>query len=218
MGFQGSRVRFMDHIGRIGVVGPFMALSAYVCMTPSGFHRGVVMVDAGYGFIPMALDAGDPCPDRMNILGLLRMTIPALLQFKDLDPIVGVGKECPPPPDRAGSRGQVDVPSAWQWPPHQRKVKARSDIALLKVSGAYLPLTIDAWANLFLCPHRARKRVNGKHKGESKQKFEPVIDKYSTRPYSMLFHSVLLSDLWCTIRISHTVFLSPFEKAEAILE
>jgi hypothetical protein len=46
------------------------------------------MIDAGYRFIPMTLEAGNPCPDRMIIPALLGMAILTLLQFEDLDAVM----------------------------------------------------------------------------------------------------------------------------------
>ena len=78
----------MNNIGRIRVVGAFMAPGAYIRMAPRGVHRRVVMIDAGYWFIPMTLETGDPGPDRMIIPTLPWMTILTLLEFKDLDAVM----------------------------------------------------------------------------------------------------------------------------------
>ncbi len=46
------------------------------------------MVDAGYRFLPMTLEASDPSPDGMTINALLRVAILTLLQFEYLNPIM----------------------------------------------------------------------------------------------------------------------------------
>jgi hypothetical protein len=46
------------------------------------------MIDAGYRFIPMTLEASYPSPDCMIIAALLGMTILTLLQFEDLDAVM----------------------------------------------------------------------------------------------------------------------------------
>jgi hypothetical protein len=78
----------MNHIGCIGVVGPFVALGAYIRMTPVNVHWRKVMVDAGYRFAPMTLEARDLCSDGMIVPALLWMAVHTLLQFKDLDSVV----------------------------------------------------------------------------------------------------------------------------------
>ena len=63
----------MNHIGGIRVVGAFMALGAYIRMASCGVHRREVMIDAGYRFIPMTLEAGDPGPDRIGLYGAMAL-------------------------------------------------------------------------------------------------------------------------------------------------
>ena len=86
----------MDHVGGIRVIRPFMALGAYVRVPSRRIHLGVIVVDAGNGFIAMTLTTGDLGPDRVNIPGLLGMAIYALLKPIDVDPPVRISQECPP--------------------------------------------------------------------------------------------------------------------------
>jgi hypothetical protein len=46
------------------------------------------MIDAGYRFISMTLEASDPGSDGMIIAALTGMAILTLLQFEDLDAVV----------------------------------------------------------------------------------------------------------------------------------
>jgi hypothetical protein len=46
------------------------------------------MIDAGYRFAPMALEARDLCSDGMIVPALLWVAINTLLQFEDLDSVV----------------------------------------------------------------------------------------------------------------------------------
>jgi hypothetical protein len=88
VGSRVHRVRRMNHVGCIGVVGAFVALGAYIRMTPINVHRRKVMVDAGYWLVPMTLEASYLCSDGMIVAALLWVAILALLQFKDLDSVV----------------------------------------------------------------------------------------------------------------------------------
>jgi len=78
----------MNYVGCIGVVGAFVALGAYIRMTPSNVHWRKVMVDAGYRFVPVALEASYLCSDGMIVPALLWVAILTLLQFEDPDSVV----------------------------------------------------------------------------------------------------------------------------------
>ena len=99
------------------------------------------MIDAGDRILSMALETGEPRSNGMNILGLLRVAIHTLLQFKDFDPVMRISEKSPPSPKRTGSRGQIDKSSADYRSSHQGEVEVGGDIHVLKITGAYLPLS-----------------------------------------------------------------------------
>ncbi|MGE5840098.1 MAG: hypothetical protein ACM34H_09200 [Deltaproteobacteria bacterium] len=84
----------------IRVVGAFVALGAHIRMTPNRVHGRIVMVDAGDRFLPVALEAGDLGSDGVTVQALLRVAVFTLLKFEDPDPIVRIGKKCPPLAER----------------------------------------------------------------------------------------------------------------------
>ena len=67
-----------------------MALGTNIGMSPNGVHGRVVMVDGRDRFRAVTLPAGNPCPGRMKVSGLLRMAFDAGGSIIELKPSMGV--------------------------------------------------------------------------------------------------------------------------------
>lgn len=158
LGANCSRVGFVDHIGSEGRARSFVTLGADESIPPPWMHRRIVVIDAGNGFVAVALAACNFGPHRVQAPSLLGMAFDAGAPFIKLEPPMRVGQVCSAT-DPFGCRGQGDQLAWGNLPYPERQMGARLVFVLFIVPGARLPpaIAVDVRGDLFLGPSRSGK-------------------------------------------------------------
>jgi len=120
-----------------------MASGANIGMLANGVHGGVIILNAGNGFPTVALPAGQFCPYRVNVSGLLDVTGLAAKVPVEFDALVGVHQAgADAYPGCAGTVGEAPPGNPTRYA-HDRALPLWQDLISLVIAGAGLVLLVS---------------------------------------------------------------------------